>query len=886
MSEPGPFVYAGARGKEISFPLGGIGTGSIGLSGAGRFIDWEILNGPNKGNTNGLSHFAVRAEQDGKVLDARLLHGPYQGSLSGEFTPDWGRNFGTGARRFSLVGVPHFADCRFEGRYPVARLEFRDRRFPGDVAMTAFNPLLPLDDRSSSMPAALFDFEVSNPTQYPIDYSIVGVLGHGVLGRTMAARSDSAVRIASLAADDDPGYAELVIATDAPDNSAQTQLYRGLWFDALEVYWHDLNQPGRFRDRLYKEPLAGGAMERDSDSSLLAAHFTVAPGAVGRARFVIAWYVPNFQKSWVSKVWHFREPSPAGAVWKNWYATAWPGAAEIASEALRDWDRLAGGTLAFRDALYGSTLPQSVVDAAGANLSTLRCPTTLRLTDGTFYGWEGLNPHEGSCEGSCTHVWNYAQALPFLFPALERSMREADYQNNMDDAGGMSFRMSLPVASHNFTERACADGQFGNAMKAYRDWKLSGDERWLRSIWPQIRKSIEYAWHPDNPDRWDPEKRGVLTGRQHHTLDMELFGPNGWLSGFYIGGLLAGAEMAEAMGEGATAQEWRAIAARGRATLNKELFNGRYYVQQIDLEDRSVLEPYAKTTRSRRLMGGDVFALYWSDEHNEIKYQIGQDCLSDQLVAAWHAQLYGLPPVFDEDKIRTTLRTILHTNFRQPIGDFFNPCRIYAAYDEAGVVIAATPEGVRKPAVPVPYAQETFHGMEYAFGALLMMQGMLADGVRVFRAVRDRYQGSNRNPWNEMEAGSNYARSMAAWSGVLAVSGFGFDGRHQHIGFAPLLREGLAFRSIWSNGQAWGTVALEAGACTIRVLGGQTRLASLGLPLPASARARLSLNDTDIPASLRDGAMSFEPVELTAGDVLRASSPELGVAGLPDLADL
>src|SRR4051812_17582304 len=140
MSEPGPFVYAGRRAKEISFPLGGIGTGSIGLSGAGRFIDWEILNGPDKGSTNGLSHFAVRAEQDGKVLDARLLHGPYQGSLTGDFTRDWGRTFGAGAGRFRLVGGPHFAECRFGGRYPIARLDFHDRRFPGDVAMTAFNP--------------------------------------------------------------------------------------------------------------------------------------------------------------------------------------------------------------------------------------------------------------------------------------------------------------------------------------------------------------------------------------------------------------------------------------------------------------------------------------------------------------------------------------------------------------------------------------------------------------------------------------------------------------------------------------------------------------------------------------------------------------------------
>ena len=197
---------------------------------------------------------------------------------------------------------------------------------------------------------------------------------------------------------------------------------------------------------------------------------------------------------------------------------------------LSRWDELKQETLRFRDAVYSSTLPVSVLDAAAANLSILKSPTTLRLEDGTFYGWEGCHPSAGSCEGSCTHVWNYQQALPFLFPALERSMREADYKYNLNAAGGLSFRLSLPLGTNYATERPCADGQFGNILKLYRDWKLSGDTAWLARLWPAAKLSIEYAWSPQNPDRWDPEQTGVLWGRQHHTLDMELFGPNSWLT--------------------------------------------------------------------------------------------------------------------------------------------------------------------------------------------------------------------------------------------------------------------------------------------------------------------------------------------------------------------
>ena len=53
--------YIGDFTKEISFPLGGIGTGSVGISGSGRLIDWEIFNRPSKGSINSYSHFAIKA---------------------------------------------------------------------------------------------------------------------------------------------------------------------------------------------------------------------------------------------------------------------------------------------------------------------------------------------------------------------------------------------------------------------------------------------------------------------------------------------------------------------------------------------------------------------------------------------------------------------------------------------------------------------------------------------------------------------------------------------------------------------------------------------------------------------------------------------------------
>lgn len=885
------FDYSGERGREVSFPLGGIGTGSVGLSGGGRLVDWEILNRPNKGVTNGVSHFAVRAERDGEVIDARILNGPYLGNRTGDFPADTSRNFGFGARRDSLAGMPHFRSNTFDGRFPLASLRFSDERFPGEVGMLAFNPFIPLADRDSSIPVAMFELTFHNPSPDPIDYTAVGVLGHGLRPPTRATSARDGGRTWARIVSDDEGpgaadYAELILATDAAETSRQTHLYRGHWFDALEVYWKDLGAGGPFAQREYTTPDFAGGMGRNRDSSLVAAHVTVPGGERRTVRFLIGWYAPNFRKYWVSPVWHFRQASAASGQWRNWYATEWPGAQAIAAEVLDRWDELRDRTVEFRDALYGSTMPPAVLDAAAANLSTLKSPTSLRLEDGTFYGWEGLHPNAGSCEGSCTHVWNYAQALPFLFPALERSMRSVDYRYNQDEHGAMSFRLSLPLGTKYQTERPCADGQFGNVMKLYRDWQLSGDLEWMRGLWPYARRSIEYAWSPDNPDRWDPDRTGVLWGRQHHTLDMELFGPNSWLTGFYLGALDAGARMAEAVGEADFAAELRTIRDRGREWVAEHLFNGEYFVQAIDLADRTILRQFVTGERSVGVLGDGVETLYWSPEHRQLQYQAGDGCLIDQVLAQWHARLYGLGDVFPADQVESALLATYRHNHVARLEDIVNPCRVFGLGDEAGTIVASWPDPSRKPAVPVPYAQETMHGMEYAFAQLLMAYGRMDEGATVTAAVRDRYDGDRRNPWNEIECGSNYARSMASWGAVVLLAGFGADTAAGRLAFAPALRDGDVSRSFWSGPPAYGTLELRAGHARLDVLGGSMRLDRLAVPLGGTDAVAVRVNVEPAAFRVVDGELAFDGLWLEAGMRVEIESAGITIAGLPDLAEV
>ncbi len=186
-SAPNPLLHKSGGLRELrlyrrqdqpdQLPAGRIGSGSIGLAGNGRLIDWEIFNRPNKGSVNGFSHFAIRAENDHEVVAARILNSdllpPYQGRLNG---PAF-NSYGWGRREY-LTGLPHFVSAAFTGEFPIARLDFEDDSFPGRAALHAFNPFIPTNDKDSSIPAAFFDLEVTNTTAEPLTYTFAGVLGN------------------------------------------------------------------------------------------------------------------------------------------------------------------------------------------------------------------------------------------------------------------------------------------------------------------------------------------------------------------------------------------------------------------------------------------------------------------------------------------------------------------------------------------------------------------------------------------------------------------------------------------------------------------------------------------------------------------------------------
>lgn len=845
-------IYDKEHTGQISFPLGGIGSGSIGLKGNGRLCDWEIYNAANKNSLNGLTHFAVRTEGSGTV-GYRILQGdafePYSGTYrKGD---DGGYSgFGWGPSVNELAGLPHFRRHEFRGTFPTAEVIFsgEEASFPVSAKLTAWSPFIPGMDRESSLPCAVLEYTFVNLTGAPLETTAVGVLGNpwrkdGSFNRLRGKR----LTVSSGGDPESVDFGEITLSAEADeqDISGQEYLYIGGWNDCIEMYLNDLKRGGRFRPRTCPEPHGGC-------TGLLAVHFTLKPGEAHTVRFVLTWHVPNRKNTWGGIPDSGKEEADAiNPVWKNYYATQWADSTASAEELEARMDELRAGTFRFRDDIENGTLHEAVRDGASAALSTLRTPTCLRLQDGTLWGWEGLGTGWGSCPGSCIHVWNYVQAVAFLFPALSRGMIESHLKYSVDEFGGAHFRLALPLGIHAKPDwfRPCADGQFGLIMQCYRDWKLGAGTDWIRSVYPTLKRMMEFTWSEKNADRWDPDESGMLTGRTHHTLDMELFAPNSWLEGIYLGALLAMTKIAQAAGDDDFSGKCAAIFEKGRKKA-KALFNGRYFQQNIDLSDKTLIDRWE-----------DAAASYWNAESKEIKYQIGEGCGIDAVLGECHAHLYGLGHVFEPEMTVSTLKTIYECNFVRNFREHENVWRIYGLNDESGVLICSWPDGAKRPAIPIPYNTETMHGFEWAFATHLMLTGFTAEAEEIAKSIRDRYDGRKRNPWNEIECGSNYARSMASFGLIPAQSGFRFDMDRGFLGFAPKTAANGIFRSLWSIGTAWGLYRQSGRKIELTVDGGSLTLRGIAIP---DVPVRIELNDKAVLFTREDGEIRFsEPLEVS-----------------------
>ena len=846
-----PREYTGPQLALIAFPLGGVGAGSISLGGRGQLTDWEIFNRADKGNSPDYALPFIWTQVQGEkpvamVLESRLLP-PYEGQD------------GLGSR--NAPGLARVEAATFTGEFPLASIKFQDSRLPVVVTLEAGTPFIPLEADDSGLPIAVLRYRVKNPNSSPavvaIAYSIDNPVvpfnpaaskakegrvndvrqGHGLSGLLMhnPALEDTDLAHGSFAlASLDIGEGKFSTLRGWP---------AGRWWNSPMLFWDEFSSTGD----LGTEEGATNAV------GTVGLKRTIPAGGEADFTFLLAWHFPN------------RTPARCGwtapkgqenNVIGNYYCGRFAGAWEAAEYAAANLPQLEAQTRLFGSSIRESTLPAVIKEAAMANLSTLVTTTCFRTADGEFHGFEGADDKTGCCYGNCTHVWNYETATAHLFPSLSHSLRRAAFGYSMDERGAIHFRQMLPDGVER-SGYAAADGQMGQVIKVYLDWQLSGDTAFLREYWPKAKKALEFAWIEGG---WDANRDGVLEGVQHNTYDVEFYGPNPQCGVYYLGALRAAEEMARAMGDIASAQEYRRLFQSGSAWIDANLFNGEYYVQNI--------VGYAPEKIAPALRSG-----MGSDDSEHPQFQVGTGCLVDQLVGQYLADVAGLGPLLDSVKIKKTLDSIYRYNHKASLAQHNTVQRTFALNDEAAMVICDYGKGER-PRIPFPYYAEVMTGFEYSAATLMLYNGMTERGIDCVRDIRNRYDGVRRNPWDEAECGHHYARAMAAWSGVLALSGFRYRGPERAVvACPPMPSDGSKFRCFWSAASGWGTFALishaEKSQLVFEVSTGKLAVHSVEFPSRGTADGKVTLN----------GKLLVHTLARRNGSVVVTLARELQIAG-------
>ena len=838
-------VYTGKYLEAISLPLGGIGGGNVQINGKAQLRSWQIFNNydplrlPN-------TFFAVRVVLGGGRTIVRAL----QTEPVGPF-----------AAMDSLA---------FRGEYPFGWFDFKDASLPVHIRLEAFSPLIPMNARDSAIPCALFNMSVKNTSDEPVDVSFLASQQNGVGYRTPANKIGwGPANLPSINGRKFPSYGAnrnrivhqqhmtaLHMTADPSRNSVVGDVTLACVGKKVTgiASWKDLETlAGDFTDdgEISGPQKMGPTPKGETLDGALACRMTIAPGETKIVTFLLTWYVPNGSAT--------RTPN-AAARQSNWfrmsrmYCNWWSDSLDVAGYLQENLNRLTNQTRAYHDAFYETNLPRWFLDRISSQVACLKSQTCFWDKDGYFGGWEGCLSTKGCCKGNCSHVWHYAQTHARLFPSIGRRMREQSffYQNQ---AGGIPMRHSM--------SKIAFDGQCGEILGAYREHLCSVNRSWLKKQWPNIQKAMDYVIV-----RWDSDEDGVPRGQQHNTLDAELSGSSSWLGTLYLAALAASEKMAMLQGLTDSAAHYRKIRLTGAEHQDSTLYNGEYYIQIPD------------------------------DMKGE-NYLTG--CHVDQLLGQWWAHQLDLGWLYQPDRTRTALQSIMKYNFHTDFKDvktFTTGApwkgfpRKFVRDEDRGLIMTSWPKGGRpEQGKQLRFADEVWTGLEYSTAATMIANGLLTEGFTVVKAVVDRYDGQRRsgltdrawgysgNPFGDDECGKFYARAMSVWSLLLTCQGFIYDGPAGRIGFKPPWRP-EDHTSFFTAAEGWGVFSQRRSGNIqtelIEMRYGRIRIQSLIFEASEKARAEtvaVTRNRQAVPSTciVTSGEVVIElrnPVTLQTGESL------------------
>jgi len=751
--------------KYIGMPIGGLHTGTVYIGGDGKLWLWQVFNDSYDGMNEGVENKVIQWHNGKEMVKVRPRDGaayvepPIAKDLQ-KFTQGFQIQVLDGKKiQLKDLDAALWDEVIFEPTYPSCKITYTSQDFPVDVTLTAFTPYIPLDAENSSLPLSCFHLDVVNKTNKSLDIQVIGYLENGVHhGRTDFGQVK---KVAQLHETKDGGKLIQFSCKDVPEELqlAGDHGTMGITCEDGDAKYHvDYKLMDLFNRKTNNENISAVDFQ-ESQIGAIQISKKLAPKKSTAARFAIAW--------------HFNHPHPKlkakikDAKDGYWYGTKFKDAAEVLAYYLENKTKLTTETLDWVDTWNDSSLPYWFLDRTFLNIGTLATANTMRFASGRFWGWEGI----GACAGTCTHVWQYGQSMGRIFPELERNLRETTDLGVgfKPDTGAIIFRAE-------YESRPAIDGQAGVILRFYRDHQMSKDDAFLKRNWSNLKKAIQFVLDQDkNGD-------GMTDTPMENTLDAVWEGEIAWIVGLCLAAVQAGAKMAEEVGDAEFQQTCENYVLKGSKHMDEELFNGEYYIH-----------------RPNKDFGRKKLGSY-------------NTCHIDQVYGqAWTHQL-SLPRINDKKKTLTALQALWKYNFTTDVGPYIKTHlngRPYALAGDGGMVMNTNPKNEDKPygenvTWQLGYFHECMSGFEHQVAAHMIAEGMLDEGLILTRKIHDRYHGSKRNPFNEIECSDHYARAMASYGSFINACGFTYHGPQKSIGFDPKINP-EEFRAAFTAAEGWGT---------------------------------------------------------------------------------
>ncbi|MQM17314.1 hypothetical protein Taro_050281 [Colocasia esculenta] len=208
-------------------------------------------------------------------------------------------------------------------------------------------------------------------------------------------------------------------------------------------------------------------------------------------------------------------------------------------------------------------------------------------------------------------------------------------------------------------------------LQVYRDFAATGDMSFGRQVWPAVKAAMEFM------EQFDRDGDGLIEndGFPDQTYDTwTVHGISAYCGCLWLASLQAAATMAYRLGEHSFAEKCKSTFLKAKSTFEAKLWNGSYFNYDSGTSGNS------------------------------------RSIQADQLAGQWYTASSGLPPLFDDAKIKSTLQKIYDFNVMKVKGG------------RMGAVNGMNPNG--KVDECCMQSREIWTGVTYAVAANMLLAGM------------------------------------------------------------------------------------------------------------------------------------------------------------------